>query len=160
MNGKSKCKILKNIRRKIAEDHQIQFVITECKYQGNCSGTCPKCEAELRYLEKELSKRKSLGKSVAVAGIAAALVVSSAGCDVKIPDQTQTSQTEATTTQPATEVPGKIPVDTTSVDEYVEWAGAPLPPVETTPEDEYVEWDGEPVLMGDVPMPEESTWWD
>lgn len=34
----------------------------------------PYCEAEVRYLERELSKRKSLGKAVAVAGIAMAAV--------------------------------------------------------------------------------------
>ena len=80
MNGKSKCKILKDIRKKIAEENDIDYVTSECKYQGECSGTCPKCEAELRYLENELTKRKNLGKAVAVAGIAAALVVGSAGC--------------------------------------------------------------------------------
>lgn len=88
MNGKSICKILKDIRKKIAEDNDIAYVTSECKYQGECSGTCPKCEAELRYLEEELSIRKNLGKTVALAGIAAALVVGSAGCAAKLPDQT------------------------------------------------------------------------
>ena len=80
MNGKSKCKILKDIRRQIAAENDIHLVISECKYQGDCSGTCPKCEAEVRYLEQELRKRQLAGKAIAVAGIAAALVVSSAGC--------------------------------------------------------------------------------
>lgn len=80
MNGKGKCKILKDIRRQIAKENDIEYVTSECKYQGDCSGTCPKCEAEVRYLEEELRKRRSTGKAVAVAGIAAALVVSSAGC--------------------------------------------------------------------------------
>ena len=88
MNGKNKCKILKDIRKKIAEENDIDYVTSECKYQGECSGTCPKCEAELRYLENELTKRKNLGKTVAVAGIAAALVVGSAGCTLPVPDQT------------------------------------------------------------------------
>ena len=88
MNGKSKCKVLKDIRKKIAAENDIAYVTSECKYQGECSGTCPKCEAELRYLEEELVKRKNLGKTVAVAGIAAALVVGSTGCALKIPDQT------------------------------------------------------------------------
>ena len=80
MNGKSKCKILKDIRRQIAADNDIEFVTSECKYQGECTGTCPKCEAEVRYLEQELVKRQKAGKAVAVAGIAAAIVVSTAGC--------------------------------------------------------------------------------
>lgn len=85
MNGKSKCKILKDIRRQIAQDNDIAFVTSDCKYQGECSGTCPKCEAEVRYLEQELAKRQKAGKAVAVAGIAATIMVSTAGC---LPSQT------------------------------------------------------------------------
>lgn len=85
MNGKSKCKILKDIRRQIAQDNDIEFVTAECKFQGECAGTCPKCEAEVRYLEQELAKRQKAGKAVAVAGIAATILVSSAGC---LPSQT------------------------------------------------------------------------
>ena len=112
MNGKSKCKILKDIRRKIAEDNEITYVTSECKYQGECTGTCPKCEAELRYLEEELAKRRKLGKTVAVAGIAAALVVGSAGCGVSsfnrtdelkgavVPVENITDPTQISTTEP------------------------------------------------------------
>lgn len=82
MNGKNKCKLLKEIRQKIADENDISYVTTECKFQGECSGTCPKCEAELRYLEQELDKRRKAGKAVAVAGIAAAMVVTAAGCDL------------------------------------------------------------------------------
>ena len=134
MNGKSKCKVLKDIRKKIAEANDIAYVTSDCKYQGDCSGTCPKCEAEVRYLEEELAKRKNLGKIVAVAGIAATLVVASAGCDVTLPNQTagaplarettsQTAETQPTTT-------------------------------------EYEELMGEPVLMGDMPLPEDYQSWD
>lgn len=80
MNGKNKCRILKEIRRQIAAENDIEFVTAECKFQGNCSGTCPKCEAEVRYLEQELQKRRQAGKAVAVAGIAAALIVTASGC--------------------------------------------------------------------------------
>lgn len=80
MNGKSKCKILKDIRRQIAAENDIEYVTSECKYQGECTGTCPKCEAEVRYLEQELENRQKAGKAIAVAGIAAALVIGSAGC--------------------------------------------------------------------------------
>lgn len=85
MTGKSKCKILKDIRRQIAADNAIDFVTSECQYQGECSGTCPKCEAEVRYLEQELAKRQQSGKAIAVAGIAAAILVNTAGC---LPSQT------------------------------------------------------------------------
>jgi len=80
MTGKSKCKILKEIRQQIARDNDIELVTSECKYQGDCTGTCPKCEAELRYLENELAKRQQMGKAVAVAGIAATFVLGAAGC--------------------------------------------------------------------------------
>lgn len=80
MNGKNKCKILKEIRREIARNNDIEFVTSDCTFQGDCTGTCPKCEAELRYLEQELGKRQRTGKAVAVAGIAAALVVTATGC--------------------------------------------------------------------------------
>lgn len=79
MKGKNKCRILKEIRKAIAKENNIEYVTTECKYQGECSGTCPKCEAEVRYLEKELEKRRNAGKNVALAGIAASMVLSS-GC--------------------------------------------------------------------------------
>ena len=80
MSGKSKCNILKQIRQQIAAENDIEFITSECKFQGECSGTCPKCEAEVRYLELQLQKRRQAGKAVAVAGIAAALIVSASGC--------------------------------------------------------------------------------
>ena len=80
MKGKNKCKILKEIRQRIADENEIPYVTRECSYQGECTGTCPKCEAELRYLEQELEKRRSLGKTVAVAAVAAGLSLSLAAC--------------------------------------------------------------------------------
>ena len=85
MKGRNKCKILKEIRQKIADENDIPYVTRECTYQGDCLGTCPKCEAELRYLEQELEKRRSLGKTVAVAAVAASLAVSLTACAPKGP---------------------------------------------------------------------------
>ena len=65
--GKQTCKILKEIRRQIAAENDIQLVIEECTYKGDCLGTCPKCEEEVLYLERELEKRQHMGK-VAVLG--------------------------------------------------------------------------------------------
>lgn len=79
MLGKSKCKILKEIRAQIAAANDIAYVIEECGYKGNCKGTCPKCEQEVLYLEQELEKRRRLGKKVAVAGVAGTLAVSMTG---------------------------------------------------------------------------------
>ncbi len=80
MNGKQKCKILKEIRAEIARSNEIEYVTSECQHKGDCKGTCPKCEAELRYLEKELEKRQRLGKTVAVAGMAVGIALTAAGC--------------------------------------------------------------------------------
>lgn len=82
MHGKDKCRMLREIRRSIAEQNDIALVTEECEFKGECKGTCPKCESELRYLEKELEKRKSLGKRVAVAGIAAGAALTLGGCDI------------------------------------------------------------------------------
>ena len=57
MRGKQKCRILKDIRRRIAEENDIPFVTRECGFQGECRGTCPRCESELRYLEQQLERR-------------------------------------------------------------------------------------------------------
>ncbi|HRF69666.1 MAG TPA: carboxypeptidase-like regulatory domain-containing protein [Muribaculum sp.] len=70
--GKQTCKILKEIRRQIAEANGIELVTSECRYRGDCLGTCPKCEAEVRYLEQQLRARSLAGKAVILAGISAA----------------------------------------------------------------------------------------
>lgn len=80
MKGKEKCKALKEIRRQIAEQNDIPYAISQCSHQGDCKGTCPKCEAELRYLERELAVRKNLGKAVAVAGISVGACSSLTAC--------------------------------------------------------------------------------
>lgn len=67
--GKKTCKILKEIRRQIAEANDIEYVVDECQYKGDCLGTCPKCEAEVRYLEQQLHQRQLLGKAVVLAGV-------------------------------------------------------------------------------------------
>ena len=77
--GKQTCKILKEIRRQIAEANGIEFVTSECRYKGDCLGTCPKCEAEVRYLEQQLRARSFAGKTIALAGISAGMILMS-GC--------------------------------------------------------------------------------
>ncbi len=82
MKGKNRCRILKDIRRRIAEENGIEYVTSECKYKGDCLGTCPKCESEVRYLEQELERRRSMGYKVTVAGLAAGITLTSAGCSM------------------------------------------------------------------------------
>ena len=66
--GKQTCKILKDIRRQIAEANDIEFITSECQYQGDCLGTCPKCEAEVRYLEQQLERKRMAGKAITIFG--------------------------------------------------------------------------------------------
>lgn len=80
MLGKQKCRILKEIRQKIADENDIPYVTRECGFQGECRGTCPRCESELRYLEQQLALRASLGKRVAVAALCAGMGLAAAGC--------------------------------------------------------------------------------
>ena len=71
--GKSTCKLLKDIRQQIADANGISYQPKECHHKGDCAGTCPACEEEIRYLERELRARKGNGFGMKVAGIAAGI---------------------------------------------------------------------------------------
>ena len=71
--GRSTCKLLKSIRQQIADANGISYQPKECHHKGDCAGTCPACEAEIRYLERELKARKGNGFGMKVAGIAAGI---------------------------------------------------------------------------------------
>jgi TonB family protein len=68
-HGKSVCNTLKQIRLDVARANGIDYVPAPCTHKGDCAGTCPACESEVEYLEKEISRRHSLGKAVLIAGI-------------------------------------------------------------------------------------------
>ena len=71
--GKQVCKILKDIRKQIAEENDIEFITSECQHKGDCAGTCPKCEAEVRYLESQLARRRADGFPARLAGVSLGL---------------------------------------------------------------------------------------
>ena len=73
VKGKSTCKLLKDIRQQIADANGISYQPKECHHKGDCAGTCPACEEEIRYLERELKARKGNGFGMKVAGIAAGI---------------------------------------------------------------------------------------
>ena len=73
VKGKSTCKLLKDIRQQIADANGISYRPKECQHKGDCAGTCPACEEEIRYLEHELKARKGNGFGMKVAGIAAGI---------------------------------------------------------------------------------------
>ncbi len=166
--GKEKCRILKQIRAEIAKQNDIAWVVEECSHKGNCRGTCPKCEAEVRQLERALERRAALGKTVAVAGIAAGLSLSVTGCldmfrptaGVPMPESGGAPLYEETTeTAPPTPSDAVEEIHTEMIEgEFIPIPGEePLPDTETETETEwledidgeYVEFEGVP-LMGDV----------
>ena len=73
--------MLKTIRKQVAEANEIKYEPRECHHQGECRGTCPACEAEVRYIERQLDIRKQLGKAVTIVGISAGLSALSACSD-------------------------------------------------------------------------------
>ena len=144
--GKEKCRILKQIRAEIARENDIEWVVSECKHKGNCKGTCPKCEQEVRQLEAALAKREALGKTVAVVGISASIALSVTGCVNPFP-QTTDGVSMGDVMPPETE--DQTACDTAIQGEEIQTEqgelvvpGEPLP--ETT------EQDTEEPLMGDV----------
>ena len=119
--GKEKCRILKQIRAEIARQNDIEWVVSECKHKGNCKGTCPKCEQEVRQLEAALAKREALGKTVAVVGISASIALSVTGCVNPFPSVEAGEPTA-----------GDMPFPDTSAEEtYIAIDGEMIPPPET-----------------------------
>ncbi len=154
--GKEKCKILKQIRAEIARQNDIEWVVSECKHQGNCRGTCPKCEYEVRQLEAALARREALGKKVAVVGISAGIALSVTGCDISLlPSATLSGEPLPPEQAQQTEMAmmgEKLPPET-AADTDVEVCDGEMPLPDTVEETEI---DTE-VLMGDYYIPEDET---
>ena len=137
MIGKKKCEILKEIRQKIADENEIPYKTRECTHKGPCSGTCPYCESEVRYLESQLKKRVSLGKPVKVAALAAGVALAVSGCSVV--DTISGMIAPATPTPEIEYLEGEVP--------YIEPESDPDPLPTVTEEAQVIEFD----LMGYVP---------
>lgn len=73
--GRTICKVLKDVRQKIANKNGISYHPEECHHKGECTGTCPGCEKEIRYLEEQLKNKQHSGLGLKVAGIAAGVCV-------------------------------------------------------------------------------------
>lgn len=82
--GRNICDTLKAIRKKIADANGIEYSPEECHFKGECRGTCPKCEQEVKNLEYELRLRQMAGTAIKVAGVAAGIVAMTACSDGKI----------------------------------------------------------------------------
>ena len=73
--GRTICKVLKDVRQKIANENGISYHPEECHHKGECTGTCPGCDKEIRYLEEQLKNKQHSGLGLKVAGIAAGVCV-------------------------------------------------------------------------------------
>ena len=73
--GRAICKVLKDVRQKIANENGISYHPEECHHKGECTGTCPGCEKEIRYLEEQLKNKQHSGLGMKVAGIATGVCV-------------------------------------------------------------------------------------
>lgn len=69
MTGKEKCRLLKQIRKEIAESNGIVYLTSECTFEGECRGACPKCDAEIRYLDGELQAKAARGEKITISGL-------------------------------------------------------------------------------------------
>ena len=81
--GRNICNTLKAIRKQIADANGIEYSPEECHFKGECKGTCPRCEQDVRDLEHELRIRQMAGKAIKVAGVAlgiTALAASATSC--------------------------------------------------------------------------------
>ena len=74
--GKHKCETLKAIRKQIADANEIPYEPVVCTHKGDCMGTCPACESEMRYIENQLNIRKMAGKAVKIVGLATVMSMS------------------------------------------------------------------------------------
>ncbi|MBR5209006.1 MAG: TonB family protein [Paludibacteraceae bacterium] len=74
--GKHKCETLKAIRKQIADANEIPYEPVVCTHKGDCMGTCPACESEMRYIEDQLNIRKLTGKVVKIVGLATVMSMS------------------------------------------------------------------------------------
>ena len=82
--GKKICNQLKAVRRQIADENGIPYEQHECTHTGDCRGTCPRCEAEVRYLEKALTRKLLMGKAATVAGLSLSLAACGSKGEMKL----------------------------------------------------------------------------
>lgn len=70
MNGIEKCRLLREIRKRLCEDNGLPFTEEECPNEHpGCRGTCPACELHLLSLNKMLEELKRNGKIIIYDGI-------------------------------------------------------------------------------------------
>ena len=71
--SKITCETLKAIRKQVADANGIVYTPAKCDFEGVCTGTCPACESERKYIEDQLSLKRKAGEIVKIAGLVAGL---------------------------------------------------------------------------------------
>ncbi|MBS7364236.1 MAG: OmpA family protein [Paludibacteraceae bacterium] len=71
--SKITCETLKDIRKQVADANGIVYTPAKCDFEGVCAGTCPACEQEREYIEKQISLKRKAGEIVKIAGLVAGL---------------------------------------------------------------------------------------
>ena len=67
--SRAKCDYLKKIRGRLADSLGVNLHQTECTFQGECTGTCPKCRQEEKILNTALVKRGVLTAAIAASAL-------------------------------------------------------------------------------------------
>ena len=69
-NGIEKCRLLREIRKRLCDDNGLPFTEEECPNESpDCKGTCPACELNLLRLNRMLEELERSGKEVNYDGI-------------------------------------------------------------------------------------------
>jgi outer membrane protein OmpA-like peptidoglycan-associated protein len=71
--SKITCETLKAIRKQVADANGIVYTPAKCDFEGVCTGTCPACESERKYIEDQLSLKRKAGNIVKIAGLVTSL---------------------------------------------------------------------------------------
>ncbi len=64
MKGKDKCELLKDMRRQIAKACKIEYEPKSCNFEGDCSGYCPVCDSESKWLLEEIRRKGYADKEI------------------------------------------------------------------------------------------------
>jgi len=143
--GKRTCNVLKAVRLQIAKANEIKYEPRECHHEGPCAGTCPACEAEVKYLEQQLQIRRMLGRAVMLTGIAAGLTSLTACGQSKLPKGCENDSTETELAGDLVEVDGMMEIPEQQEEDEVVRGKVPAPVDTITPVKK-----GERVLTGVV----------
>ena len=70
MTGKTKCELLKEIRRKICKLNGLENSEKDCPYADEClTGTCPACDAQLERINLQLEAKRLRGEAIRYDGL-------------------------------------------------------------------------------------------